>query len=571
MTDRLFRVDLIAATPNPQQCVYAGMHQDYSEGFVAADRANWPDETRAGEICVKRLLAGNRGHYGCYSEDTEVLTDQGWKLWPSVSSSDKLAAVNITDNSIKFEYPSALQEYQIEPGDKLYMAKSQKISLAVTLDHRMVYSTRTDSTWRFGTAASLAGKPVIYKLSGKLSESQREIPQNCPENCDLSSLFKLAGFFYGDGLRTKNKNPGCIRFRLRLARKINYLKSLGFAVRDCKGDRFTVDLGSTAKWIIENFSDSSGKVCPEFILKLPSALFISFMDGLKNSDGTIKNSSWSFDSTNLSALELIQAACHLNDMSASLSLNNPNNGPGHENHSPCWRIHISSIEPKARFEVCQKGRTRGEEKLIPYSGKVYCATVSTGALLVRKDKKPVVCGNCLEHPAITLNCGWFPHSVMQQARTHRVGVSFDVQSGRYTSKRFVDCAEGKRDVEEVFYLRPVGRYNDRQGKKYEYTAEQRLADLDRCLDAAKHYALRLSEGMAEEQARGLIPFDFRQHFVVSYNLRSVLHFMDLRSKLDAQEEIRDLCDLMWPHVQTWAPEIASWYALNRMGRARLAP
>jgi len=41
--DPRFRVDLIAATPNPQQCVYAGMHQDYSEGFVADDRASWPE------------------------------------------------------------------------------------------------------------------------------------------------------------------------------------------------------------------------------------------------------------------------------------------------------------------------------------------------------------------------------------------------------------------------------------------------------------------------------------------------------------------------------------------------
>lgn len=177
----------------------------------------------------------------------------------------------------------------------------------------------------------------------------------------------------------------------------------------------------------------------------------------------------------------------------------------------------------------------------------------------------------LEHPSIVFNCGWFPHSVMQQARTHRVGVSFDVQSGRYTSARFVECAEGGRDVEEVFYLRPVGKYNDRQGKKYEYTAEQRLADLERCLDAAKHYALRLSEGMAEEQARGLIPFDFRQHFVMSFNLRSVLHFMDLRSKLDAQDEIRALCDHMWPHVKAWVPEISAWYEVNRLGKARLAP
>jgi hypothetical protein len=51
--DRL-RVELIGATPNPQQCIYATMHQDYSEGFVAADRTTWPDETQAGE----------RGHYG---------------------------------------------------------------------------------------------------------------------------------------------------------------------------------------------------------------------------------------------------------------------------------------------------------------------------------------------------------------------------------------------------------------------------------------------------------------------------------------------------------------------------
>ena len=72
-----FRVDLIAATPNPQLCVYAAMHQDYSEGFVAADRENWPDEQRAGEICVKRLLAGERGHYGPM-EHAQIVLNVGW-------------------------------------------------------------------------------------------------------------------------------------------------------------------------------------------------------------------------------------------------------------------------------------------------------------------------------------------------------------------------------------------------------------------------------------------------------------------------------------------------------------
>lgn len=139
----------------------------------------------------------------------------------------------------------------------------------------------------------------------------------------------------------------------------------------------------------------------------------------------------------------------------------------------------------------------------------------------------------LEHPQITFNVGWFPHSVMQQARTHRVGVSFDVQSGRYTGDRICRAASGDLSVEDVFYLRPVGEYSDRQGKRYAYTDDMRRIDLARCFDAAAHYAHQLRQGMAEEHARGLIPFDVRQHFVVSFSLRALLHFLDLRAKLDA--------------------------------------
>ena len=177
----------------------------------------------------------------------------------------------------------------------------------------------------------------------------------------------------------------------------------------------------------------------------------------------------------------------------------------------------------------------------------------------------------LEHPQITFNVGWFPHSVMQQARTHRVGVSFDVQSGRYTGQRICQAAEYKLNPEEVFYLRPVGTYSDRQGKRYEYTEQARSLDMWCCLAAAVRYKELLSQGFAEEHARSILPFDIRQHFVVSFSLRALLHFMDLRAKLDAQEEIRVLCDLMWPHAQAWVPEIAAWYEKNRLRKARLAP
>ena len=177
----------------------------------------------------------------------------------------------------------------------------------------------------------------------------------------------------------------------------------------------------------------------------------------------------------------------------------------------------------------------------------------------------------LEHPQITLNAGWFPHDVMQQARTHRVGVSFDVQSGRYTSKRICDVALGKLDVDQVFYRRPAGTYRDRSGKCYEYTEEQRSIDRNLFMDMATRYWMDIEAGFSEEHARRMMPYALRQHFVVSFSLRAVMHFLDLRAKEDAQLEIRQLSELIWPHFVTWAPQIADWYQDRRWAKARLAP
>lgn len=180
----------------------------------------------------------------------------------------------------------------------------------------------------------------------------------------------------------------------------------------------------------------------------------------------------------------------------------------------------------------------------------------------------------LEHAMITLNAGWFPHSVMVQARTHRIGTSMDCQSMRYTSGAIIKAANAESpylEVEQAFYLRQPGDYTDRQGARYTYTAEQRAEDLQYCWLAAKRYASKIDQGWAEEHARGLLPSDYRQHFVFSFSLRAILHFFDMRSKLDAQSEIRQLCDLMWPHVELWVPEIAAFYRKNNWGKALLSP
>ena len=38
--DPLFKVEVLSHTPNPQQVIYAAMHQDYAEGFGVCERTS---------------------------------------------------------------------------------------------------------------------------------------------------------------------------------------------------------------------------------------------------------------------------------------------------------------------------------------------------------------------------------------------------------------------------------------------------------------------------------------------------------------------------------------------------
>jgi thymidylate synthase (FAD) len=178
----------------------------------------------------------------------------------------------------------------------------------------------------------------------------------------------------------------------------------------------------------------------------------------------------------------------------------------------------------------------------------------------------------LEHPQITFSCTGFVHSVIVQARTHRIGTTWDVQSQRYTGKRVIKVANKQLKPEEVFYVRPPGYYTNRKGKKYEWTKEQYDQKLQQCVTLAEQYAKDCEElGLSEEHARDYLPQAIRQNFVVSFNLRSILHFMDLRAKLDAQLEIQALCELFAPELEAWVPNVWKYYETKRLHKARLSP
>lgn len=239
------------------------------------------------------------------------------------------------------------------------------------------------------------------------------------------------------------------------------------------------------------------------------------------------------------------------------------------------------IDPKFRVEVYAK--TEKPQTLI-WGSAHQC--VHSGAAIDDKHPGESSCGDYvvkhllqggrghyspLEAPQISFNVIGFPHSVMQQVTRHRIGIHFSVQSFRYTSQSILDVANGVQDPDDVFYFRPVGDYTDRQGKRYTYTESDRNNDLSFAKLSSVRYRDKIQKGFSEEHARGAILFDVRQNWVMSVNVRSLMHLLDLRSKANAQLEAQQLCDLIWPHFQDWVPEIANWYRENRWKKARLAP
>lgn len=177
----------------------------------------------------------------------------------------------------------------------------------------------------------------------------------------------------------------------------------------------------------------------------------------------------------------------------------------------------------------------------------------------------------IEHPQIVVNAVGFGHTVIQQLRTHRVGVSFDVQSGRYTGKRILDLVAGLRDIEDVYYFRPAGRYKDRNGADYEYTEDMREEDKMTALMLSGIYAEKIQDGWAEEHAREMIPYAIRQHFVLSGNARSLMHIVSIRGTKDVQPEAYTFASMLLDRLLEWMPEVFTWYQNTRYGKNLLAP
>lgn len=81
---------------------------------------------------------------GCYDEETEILTENGWKFFRDLSLNDAVATLS-EQNAIEFQQPTQLFVYDYE-GDMIHF-KTRSLDLLVTPNHKMIIDNRRHN-WR---------------------------------------------------------------------------------------------------------------------------------------------------------------------------------------------------------------------------------------------------------------------------------------------------------------------------------------------------------------------------------------------------------------------------------------
>ena len=131
----------------------------------------------------------------CYDEETEILTDNGWKFFKDLKLQDKVAT--IVNDSLIYQNPSEIQKYPFE--GKLYQVKTNQVDLKVTDNHRMYVRTRTMG-YKIKEANDIYGKIVHYK---KNINNWKPDFKDAPTEL-LIDNGKVIGFMI-DGYTDKNK------------------------------------------------------------------------------------------------------------------------------------------------------------------------------------------------------------------------------------------------------------------------------------------------------------------------------------------------------------------------------
>ena len=144
--------------------------------------------------------------WGCYDDQTEVLTGEGWRLFSELQGGEEFATLNPGTHELEYQTAQKLHVYDYE-GD-LHRFKKQGVDLLVTPNHRMYVTNhhqRHLPNWPIVRADSIRGdRRVCFKKDAINTSKEVATFEVAGETVVADSWLEFIGYFLSEGHTSKN-------------------------------------------------------------------------------------------------------------------------------------------------------------------------------------------------------------------------------------------------------------------------------------------------------------------------------------------------------------------------------
>lgn len=346
-------------------------------------------ELRCTALLIDHVTGANVGKetavekpYGCYAEDTEVLTRRGWVRHPELTDEDDV--LGFENGRLRWERPSALWEYDYA-GPMLRLSTGRTQAL-VTPNHRILVHP-TNVRWRvprwvFHEAGSMPEADWTSAVAGE--------PPDVPDADYSDDMIRLVGWMVSEGSIQKG--------RLRLGQAVGPLESEITAVLDRLGLSFwrKVYVREGRKPIAHIVTERTplaevfpGKARTKRLPALAWELSVRqrrlLLNALIEGDGHRLPSGGAVYTTASAGLgDDVQRLALLCGYQSNVRRRS---AMYRGEPRPFWQV---SVVPHQVVTHWRPSRRLVEE---PYNGKVYCLTVPSGAYVTRLNGMVAIQGN----------------------------------------------------------------------------------------------------------------------------------------------------------------------------------
>jgi hypothetical protein len=341
--------------------------------------------------------------WGCYSDDTEVLTKQGWKLFKNLTDTDILATLN--PNNHYLEWQQVQQKFEYDYNGYLNHYHFRGVDLLVTDNHNMYVGKlhsdldKTDA-WQLVESKDCP-KYIHIKKNAKWKGEEVENIKIGQHIISMDLWLEFLGYFISEGHTCNHKkvmSNGDIKYYGLVGISQNKKESREI-MQNCVNKlpfRFSSNMVSYDKNLyneLKIYGKAHQKYIPNYIKNLSSRQQKIFFEAMMLGDGSRSYGKINYYTSSKKLADDMQELILKIGLAADIievnriGRDNGKNGQKNITRHKEYRLNIKEISLTPREH---NGTT---PLLLPYQGKIYCATVPNHIMYVRRNGRAVWCGN----------------------------------------------------------------------------------------------------------------------------------------------------------------------------------